>query len=170
MTRTGPVPLVIAAAIGLVAGFLIDQVLTATAQPTFTPSLMLPVLLVLLSVALVALALPIRRATAGADGAQGVQRRRVDPFHAVRIVMLARASSIVGALLTGVGGGLLLFLLTRPVSPSLGSTGAVLASAAGGVVLVIAGLVAEHLCTLRKDDDDDQPGSADPGFGLSHND
>jgi len=164
MKRTGPVPLLIAVAIGLVAGFLIDQVLTATAQPTFTPSLMLPVLLVLLSVALVALALPIRRATAGTD------ERRVDPFHAVRIAMLARASSIVGALVTGVGGGLLLFLLTRPVSPSLGSTGAVLASAAGGLVLVIAGLVAEHLCTLRKDDDDDQPGSADPGFGLSHDD
>lgn len=164
MKRTGPVPLVIAVAIGVFTGFLIDQVLTATAQPTFTPSLMLPVLLVLLSVALVALALPIRRATARADG------RRVDPFHAVRIAMLARASSIVGALVTGVGGGLLLFLLTRPVSPSLGSTGAVLASAAGGVVLVIAGLVAEHLCTLRKDDDDDQPGSADPGFGLSHSD
>jgi len=164
MKRTGAVPLLAAGVIGLVVGFLIDQMLTATAQPTFTPSLMLPVLLVLLGAITVALAVPIRRATTGADG------RRVDPFHAVRIAMLARASSIVGAAVTGVAVGLVLFLLTRPVSPSLGSTSAVLAAAAGGIVLVVAGLVAEHLCTIRKDDDDDQPGPADPGFGLSHQD
>jgi len=164
MKRTGAVPLLAAGVIGLVVGFLIDQMLTATAQPTFTPSLMLPVLLVLLGAITVALAVPIRRATTGADG------RRVDPFHAVRIAMLARASSIVGAAVTGVAVGLVLFLLTRPVSPSLGSTSAVLAAAAGGIVLVVAGLVAEHLCTIRKDDDDDQPGPADPGFGLSHRD
>lgn len=164
MKRTGAVPLLIAGIIGLVVGFLIDQMLTATGQPTFTPSLMLPVLLVLLGAITVALAVPIRRATTGGGG------RRIDPFHAVRIAMLARASSIVGAAVTGVGVGLVLFLLTRPVSPSLGSTSAVLAAAAGGLVLVALGLVAEHLCTIRKDDDDDQPGPADPGFGLSHND
>lgn len=164
MNRTGAVPLLIAGVIGLVVGFLIDQMLTATGQPTFTPSLMLPVLLVLLGAITVALAVPIRRATTGVGG------RRIDPFHAVRIAMLARASSIVGAAVTGVGVGLVLFLLTRPVSPSLGSTSAVLAAAAGGIVLVVAGLVAEHLCTIRKDDDDDQPGPADPGYGLSHQD
>jgi hypothetical protein len=164
MKRTGAAPLLVSGVIGLVVGFLIDQVLTASGQPTFTPSLMLPVLLVLLGAITVALAVPIRRATSGGEG------RRIDPFHAVRIAMLARASSIVGAAVAGVGVGLVLFLLTRPVSPSLGSTSAVLAAAAGGLVLVVAGLVAEHLCTIRKDDDDDQPGPADPGFGLSHND
>lgn len=168
MRRTGPVPLLSAAVIGVVAGFLIDQLLTAGGQPTFTPSLMLPVLLVLLGTILVALALPIRRATSGA--APTTATRPVDPFYAVRIAMLARASSLVGALVVGVAVGLLAFVLTRPVLPSLGSVSAVIAAAAGGIVLVVAALVAEHLCTIRKDDDDEQPGPADPGFGLSHND
>ena len=162
MKRTSVGVLVSAGVLGLVVGFLIDQVLTMSAQPTFTPSLMLPVLLVLLGAITVALAVPIRRAT------QGSSVRRVDPFYALRIAMLARASSIVGALITGVALGLLLFLVSRPVVPSLGSLSAVLAAAIGALLLVVAGLVAEHLCTIRKDDDDEQPGTPDPGFGLSH--
>ena len=35
-----------------------------------------------------------------------------------------------------------------------------------GLLLVAAGLVAEYLCTIRKDDDDEQPGGIDPGFGA----
>lgn len=162
MKRTSALVLLTAAVVGVVVGFLIDQVLTAMGQPTFTPSLMLPVLLVLLGAITVALAVPIRRATTGSA------QRRVDPFRAVRVAMLARASSMVGAFVAGVGLGLTLFLVSRPVSPSLGSVSAVLAAAAGAIVLVIAALVAEHLCTIRKDDDDEQPGTPDPGFGLSH--
>jgi hypothetical protein len=161
--RTGAGILLTAAVIGIVVGFLIDQTLTATGAPTFTPSLMLPVLLVILGAVTVALAVPIRRATTGAA-------QRVDPFHAVRIAMLARASSIVGAGVAGVAVGLILFLVSRPVLPSLGSVSAVIAAAIGGLLLVAAGLIAEHLCTIRKDDDDEQPGPADPGFGRSHGD
>ena len=51
---------------------------------------------------------------------------------------------------------------TRPVPPSVGSMGAVIATAVCGVVLVAAALVAEHLCTIRKDDDDEHP-EATPG-------
>ena len=36
----------------------------------------------------------------------------------------------------------------------------------GLLLLVAAGLVAEYLCTIRKDDDDEQPGGVDPGFGA----
>ncbi|MGB4780242.1 DUF3180 domain-containing protein [Microbacterium sp.] len=165
MKRTGAGVLIAAVAIGFVAGFGIDQLLTAVGRPTFTPSLLLPVLLVLLGLALVLFALPIRRAIVGAPGG------RVDPFRAVRIAMLAKASSIVGGVVAGVAGGLLTFLLTRPVAPSLGSMGAVIAAIAGGLVLVVAGLYAEHLCTIRKDDDDEHPGPpSPPDLGLSHHD
>ena len=164
MKRTKAGTIVAAVAIGVFLGFAIDQVLTVTGRPTFTPSFLLPILLVLLGLALVAFALPIRRATAGTDQA------RVDPFRAVRIAMLAKASALVGAVVAGVAGGLLAFLLTRPVAPSLGSTGAVVAAIVGGLVLVAASLVAEHLCTIRKDDDDEHPGPPEPGFGLSHHD
>ena len=31
---------------------------------------------------------------------------------------------------------------------------------------IAAGLVAEHLCTIRKDDDDEHPGGPDTGIGA----
>lgn len=158
MRRTGPGTLIVAAVLGAVAGFVLDQVLTSSGRPTFTPAVSLPILLVLLGGLVIALAIPIRRATRGRGATI------VNPFRALRTAMLAKASSIVGAALGGFGIGLLVFLLTRPAEPSLGSLGAVIATAVCGAALVAAGLVAEHLCTIRKDDDDQQPGGDDPGL------
>ncbi len=152
MRRTRPAVLVVAGILGLGLGFLVDQVLTASGRHTFTPAVTLPILLVVLGVFVVAMALPIRRATRGADGAP------VNPFRAVRVAMLAQASSILGSLFAGFGLGLALFVVTRPVTPSVGSWGTVIATAVCGALLVVAGLVAEQLCTIRKDDDDEQPG------------
>ena len=83
------------------------------------------------------------------------------PFRALRILMLAKASSIVGAAVGGFALGLVLFLSTRPVTPSVGSWGVIIATAICGGVLLIAALVAEHMCTIRKDDDDEHPGARD---------
>lgn len=157
MKRTGPIALVIAAVLGLAAGFLLDQILTATGRPTFAPAPTLPILLLALGVLVVALAVPIRRAT------RGTAKAVVNPFRAVRVAMLAKASSIVGAVLFGFGLGLVVFVTTRPVVPSLVSLGTVIATIVCGALLVAAALVAEHLCTIRKDDDDEQPGG-DPGL------
>ncbi|WP_322410783.1 DUF3180 domain-containing protein [Microbacterium invictum] len=157
MRRTRPLVLVVVAVLGVAIGFVIDQALTSAGRATFTPAVSLPILLVLLAVVIVALAVPIRRATRGAAAP-------VDPFRALRIAVLAKASSLVGAIVTGIAGGLALFLLTRPVPPSLGSLGAVIATALCAVLLVVAGLVAEQFCTIRKDDDDEQPGGSDPGL------
>ena len=158
MRRTSAGVLLLAAALGVAAGFLLDQLLTSAGRPTFTPAVTLPILLLLLGAVVVALAVPIRRATRGGSTAA------VNPFRAVRIAMLAKASSIVGAVIGGLGGGLWIFLATRPVPPSLGSLGTVIATTVCGALLVVAGLVAEHLCTIRKDDDDEQPGGDDPGL------
>lgn len=158
MKRTGAGILVIAAAIGVAAGFLLDQALTATGRATFNPSVTLPIFLFLLGAITVVLALPIRRAT------HGTRAQPVNPFWALRIAILAKSSSIVGAAVTGLAAGLALFLLTRPVAPSVGSLGAIIATAVCAALLIAAGLYAEHLCTIRKDDDDEQPGGDDPGL------
>lgn len=160
MKRTGPGILIIAAAIGAAVGFVLDQALTAAGRATFTPAVSLPILLVLLGAVVIALALPIRRAT------RGTAAMPVNPFWALRVAMLAKASSIVGAAVAGLAGGLALFLLTRPVPPSVGSLGAVIATAICGAALVAAGLYAEYLCTIRKDDDDERPGGEDPGLAT----
>lgn len=163
MSRTKPLLLVVVALVSGAVGFAVDQVLTGMGHPSFTPSGLLPILLVALGAAVVAAAIPVRRATLGSAAP-------VDPFRALRIAMLAKASSILGSIVAGFAGGLLVFVLTRPVAPSLGSTGAVVAALGGGLLLVAAALVAEHLCTIRKDDDDEQPGPDEPGYGLSHTD
>lgn len=163
MKRTSAGVLIVAALIGAAVGFGVDQLLTSGGRATFTPSLLLPVLLVLLAAAVILFALPIRRSTSGADATP------VDPFRAVRVAMLAKASSVLGAAVAGVAAGLLVFLLTRPVA-AVGSVVAVVTTIVAALVLLAAALVAEHLCTLRKDDDDEQPGPPEPGFGLSHHD
>ncbi|MBN9210300.1 MAG: hypothetical protein BGO45_07685 [Microbacterium sp. 71-36] len=154
MKRTGATILIVAALAGLVVGFLVDAMLTAAARPTFVPAASLPTILVLLAAVVVGVAVPIFRASRGRSA------RRIDPFRALRVAMLAKASSLVGAAATGFALGLLAFVLTRPFTPSLGSLGSVIATAVCGAVLVVAGLVAEQLCTIRKDDDDEHPGSS----------
>lgn len=157
MKRTNPGVLVVAAVIAAGAGFLFDQLRSAAGAPTFTPQASLPVLLVAVGVVVVAFAVPIRRATR--PGAQVP----VNPFRAVRVAMLAKASSLVGAVCTGFAVGLVVFVMTRPVSPPVGSMSALIATAVCAGFLVAAGLVAEHLCTIRKDDDDGQHGGQQPG-------
>ncbi|HAQ60025.1 MAG TPA: DUF3180 domain-containing protein [Microbacterium sp.] len=170
MKRTNPLVLATAAVLGALAGFLFDHLLTISGRPTFTPSVSLPIMLALLGALVVVLALPIRRAIRGprgtdralTEGNSQPSAPLVNPFRALRIVILAKASSIVGAAVGGAGAGLAGYLLSRPVPPPLGSTTAVVATAAAGAVLVAAALVAENMCIIRKDDDDEP---AEPAAG-----
>lgn len=149
MRRTSAGVLAALALLGGAGGFLLDQVLTASGRVTFTPSLLLPVLLVIIAAAALAVAWPVRRSVRS-----GI---RIDPFRAFRAATLARASSLLGAIMAGFGAGLLVFLLSRPVQPQVGSTVAMLALVGSALVLVIAALVAEQFCTLPKDPDDSEP-------------
>ena len=160
MKRTSAGLLAVLALVGAGAGFILDQMLTATGRATFTPSLFLPVLLVLIAGA----------SLGGAPPAPRTLRlgARIDPFRALRAATLARASSLLGAILAGFGAGLLAFLLTRPIDPPIGSTVAMVALIASAVVLVVAALVAEQFCTLPKDADDSEPRDRAPEPGGGH--
>lgn len=149
MTRTTTTALIALGLVGLVVGFLAELAATAWSAPIFVPPLTLPLALVLIAVILVALAWPIRQAT------RGRARRRVDPFRAMRIALLAKASSLCGALLLGVGLGIMVFILTRSVVPAVTSLWLSIGMAFGAVVLLAGGLVAEHFCTIPADDDRD---------------
>ncbi|HEY0260882.1 MAG TPA: DUF3180 domain-containing protein, partial [Lacisediminihabitans sp.] len=82
----------------------------------------------------------------------------IDPFYATRVLVLAKASALSGALLTGFGIGITVYLLTRSVVP-VSSVGPAVATIIGSGVLLAGGLVAEHMCTIPPgDDDDDDPG------------
>ena len=158
MKRTSATTLVILALIGGGIGYLIDHVLTVMGRATFTPSGFLPVLLLLLAAAALGVAWPVRRSV------RGDTPGRIDPFRALRAATLARASSLMGAIMAGLGAGLGVFLLTRPVNPQVGSILAMAALMVSALVLVAAALVAEQFCTLPKDPDDRQPD--DPATGA----
>lgn len=158
MRRTSLLALLVAALLGGGGGFLLDHLLTSSGRSTFAPSLMLPVLLVLLGALCLALAWPVRRSVRDPDAP------RIDPFRALRIAMLSKSASIVGAAVTGAALGLLLYGATRPVAPALGSLGTTIASAIAGALLAGAALLAEHFCTLPKDPDERQPDDTPAGL------
>jgi hypothetical protein len=146
--------LIVLALLSAGAGYGFDHLLTVTGSSTFTPSILLPILLVLLGAACVLLAWPVRRSVRNGT--------RIDPFRAVRASTLAQASSLLGAILAGFGAGLLAYLSTRPVPAPVGSTVAMVALVVGALVLIGAALLAEQFCTLPKDSDEREPDDPAP--------
>jgi hypothetical protein len=64
MKRTSLGLLVVLAALAGAAGFVLDHMLTAMGRTTFTPSLLLPVLLLLIAAASIGVAWPVARTMA----------------------------------------------------------------------------------------------------------
>lgn len=148
MTRTRVSTLVILVAVGAAAGFLAQVALASVSLPKFRPEYTLALSLLFIAGIAIALAVPIRRAT------RAEVRTRIDPFHATRVVLFAKASSLAGALLSGAAAGLLLELLTRNGGLNSDSLLRSLAVLGGAVAVLVAGLVGEYLCTVPPDDDD----------------
>ncbi|MBF4617455.1 DUF3180 domain-containing protein [Clavibacter sp. VKM Ac-2873] len=160
MTRTRSTTLIALLIAGAAVGWFAENALVMTGRALLIPPLTLGATLLIVGIVLLALARPIRRSTLGRTPG------RVDPFRATRVVLLAKASALAGALLTGITGGVLAFVLARPVLPGASSVGLAVAGTVGAVVLLVAGLVAEHWCTVPPDDgDDSRPG--DPAREIS---
>jgi len=155
VTRTRSSLVVVLAVVGGVGGFLVQLALGAMGMQKLLPVVTLSITLALIAFVVVALAVPIRRATRGAV------RRRVDPFYATRVVLLAKACAAAGALLSGAAAGLLVELLVRQVVPA-GSLWLMLAMLVGAVLLLVGGLVAEALCVVPPEDDDTPSSGAAP--------
>jgi hypothetical protein len=133
---------------GLVVGYLLDLAIVTAGSKALVPPISLAITLVGVAVIVVALAWPIRRAV------KGKATKHLDPFRAMRIAVLAKACSLSGALVLGVGLGITLFLITRSVVPSASTIWLALATAIGAGLLLAGGLVAEWCCTLPPDDTD----------------
>lgn len=147
VSRTSPLHLIMVAAVGAGAGWLLEVLLTASGRPIVIPSISLTISLVVIAVVVVVLAVPIYRYS------RGLRRQRVNPFYALRVVVLAKASSFSGALLGGGAVAIAFYLLSRTVSPGAGSITASFIVSGAAVGLLVAGLVAEHLCTIPPDDE-----------------
>lgn len=157
MTRTKPLTLVLLALLGGGLAWFVETALASSGNAILIPPFTIGVALLLIGGVVVVMALPVRRVARKVPGA------KVDPFYATRVVMLAKASSLSGALLGGAGFAIVGYLLSRSVVPGVGSVTMALVMAAGSVALLVAGLVAEHMCAIPPDDDDraDRPKTRD---------
>lgn len=151
MKRTRVTTLVVLGIVGAAAGALVELALVAAGRPIVNLPITLAVALAVIGGIVVTMAVPIRRMT------RATTAPRVDPFYATRILMLAKACAYTGALVAGVGAGVLAYLLTRSVI-GVGSVTQAIAAIAGAGVLLAGGLVAEHMCRVPPDDDENDPG------------
>ncbi len=155
MSRTSPLHLVLLAVLGGAAAWFVEVALAASGNAVLIPPVTLAVALTLIGVLIVILALPVRRVS------RGVPNARIDPFYATRVVVLAKASSLGAALLTGAGLGIAGYLLTRSVLPGVSAVVLAFAMAAGAALLLVASLIAEHMCAIPPDDEG-RDGRPDP--------
>ena len=154
MKRTHPSTLVAFTVGGLAFGYLGELALVSGGSSALVPPVSLAITLVGVAAIVVAMAWPIRQAVRGSTP------RRIDPFRAARVAVLAKASSVTGALVLGVGLGITLFLLTRSVLPPASTLWMAVATAIGAALLLTGGLVAEHFCTLPPDEPDEEEETA----------
>jgi len=147
VTPTQASHLIVIGIVGAGAGWVLEMVFIAMGWPIIIPPITLPVALALISIIVVSMAVPVWRFV------RGTATKRVDPFYATRVVVLAKASSLAGALLAGATGAIVIFVLTRPVLPAVGSVSLTVAATVCAVLLLISGLVAEKMCTLPPEDD-----------------
>lgn len=146
MKRTRFLPLLLSAFVGCLFGFLIQLALAAAGQPVLTLPVTVSVTVVAAGVVGVLCAIPIFRST------RSLSARAINPFRAMRTVVFAKTCSVCGALIAGFSSGLVIYLMTRAVIPAQASILLNLAAALAGIVLVVAGLVAERLCIIPPDD------------------
>ena len=79
----------------------------------------------------------------------------VNPFYAVRVLLLSKAAAITGAMLIGWHAGVLVKQFTAPVVVNDATTPNITALVAA-VFLLIAGFVVEQICKLPSDKSKDE--------------
>jgi hypothetical protein len=149
--------LVVAGLAAAVAGWLLIEVVY---YPSLPPVPLLPTLTVAaLAVLEAVLAQNTRARIERAPG-----QPRVDPLAVARYAVLARASSLAGAIFGGFCAGLLAFLLLEPTRRARDDVPATVAGLLASLALVGAALLLERACRVpeRPEDDEDTEVSGQP--------
>jgi MFS family permease len=154
MKRTRASILLACALTGGVITYLLELLAQSLGGNVVVPPLSLSLTVLALAIAVVLLAVPVRR------WVTGKRKAPIDPFYALRVAVFAKASSLAGSLLLGATGGILIFLLGRPI-PLPAPTGVLVGSEiVASALLVAAGLIAEYLCTLPPQNPEDPRGKS----------
>lgn len=165
MKQTRILPLVLAAIVTAVGSFSVVRIMVSAGAQVPVSQLSLILTLVSIGVVVLVLAVPMiryRRALAAALVAKNqIQPKRVDPFYAYRLLLLAKATAISGTLFLGWHFGVLAFQLASPVVAA-----ALLPQSIGGCIaslfMTVAGLIVERICKLPDSERADAPKGAAP--------
>ncbi|MHA3683698.1 DUF3180 domain-containing protein [Leucobacter sp. HY1908] len=150
-------PLIVAGA-GLVAALLVQWGLARSGQSPLVPPYSVAIALVSIAAVLIVFGLRIKRAVAS-------EKRAVDPFLAVRVLVAARAGALVGGAFGGFGAGLVLSLVGRSV-PAPATVWLPMAAVGGaGLALLVCGLIVERWCRVPPGDGDETRASDDGETG-----
>lgn len=151
MKRTSPVALIGIAIAGAAIGWLLQVGLVAGGAPSLIPPATLYSVLFILAFGLLLLGRPVRRVV------RGTATRPVDPFFAMRVLVLSKASSLTGALLVGAAAAFLVYAITRASTVVTPAFWPDVLTGLGALVLGVAGLVVESWCRIPPEDRSDQP-------------
>lgn len=154
MRRTSAPVLLGLAVAGGVVGWLLQVGLAASGAPTFIPPLSTWVVLLLVAAAVLLLGWPVRRSV------RGDRSKRVDPFFAMRVLLLAKTASIIGAFGLGFGAALVLYTVSRTGSTATPAFTPSLLLGVASLVMVVAGLIAESWCRIPPEDRAGPPDTA----------
>ena len=152
MKRTRITVLLALALAGGVLAYLLELLAQSTGAHVVVPPLSFTLTLAALAIAVVLLAIPVRRSVTGK------RKAPIDPFYALRVAVFAKASSLTGSLSLGAAVGILIFLFGRPIAPTFTMSTLVISEIVAAALLVAAGLIAEFLCTLPPQDPEDPRG------------
>ena len=157
MKQTKPLTLVLSAlAAGVVGGIYgLYQVSHGHALPTAHINSLVP--MPAIAIVLAFLAYPVYRyrkqsldytkaASASAITARPERPKRLDPFYAVRVLLLAKSTSVASAAIAGFHIGLVLLQLSTPVVAN--GVWLNIAGVAGGLLAMVVGLIVERICRI----------------------
>ena len=149
--------MVLAVVFGIaVVSFLAVRLLVANGLAVPASPTNLLVTLAAIAVILLALTVPIWRYKSSLNQyTKGPRPKRVDPFYAVRVLLLSKASAITGSAFVGWHLGAMIAQLSLPVS----FTAALVQNSFGlvaSLVLTVAAIVSEQICRLPDEPKDNQ--------------
>lgn len=135
------------------AGYLLPQIVVNQGGSIPISPLNIIITLPLIGVILALMAIPIfkyRKALlARAKDSSAARPLPLNPFYAVRVLLLAKAISISGAIFTGWHIGLVWLQLSSPVIPS--STIQNVLALVGSVIMMVCAVIVERVCRVIDD-------------------
>jgi hypothetical protein len=135
------------------AGYLLPQVVVNNGGSIPISPINIIITLPLIGIVLVLLAIPMfkyrKSLLAKAKDAAKPRPMPMNPFYAVRLVLLAKAIAISGAIFSGWHIGVVWLQLTSPIVPSSTLQNAI--ALIGAIVMTVCAIVVERVCRIPDD-------------------